>query len=92
MTKAPPEQERHQPVFTCFPEQKPARKRRPNGVNYVFISLISGKRNQSKDFLQIKKEGRRQNKYFCDMIFTLDTYLENDTKILGSRQVFKLKN
>lgn len=37
-----------------------ARKRRPKGVNYVFISLISGKEtNKRKDFLLIKKERRR---------------------------------
>lgn len=38
-----------------------ARKRRPEGVNHIFISLIPENKPQ-KRFLLIMKEGRRQDK------------------------------
>lgn len=52
-----------------------ARKRRPKGVNYVFISLISGKRNQQKERLSSNQERRKKAEQ-----------VESDTKIPCSRQ------
>lgn len=59
MPKAPPEQERQQPMFTCFPEQRPE-KGGPRECIYVLISLISGKRSQQKERLSSNQERRKK--------------------------------
>lgn len=90
MPKTPQRGKGSSPCLHAF--QSRGQKKEAQGSDLCICFLDLWKKtpktnNERKDFLLIKKEGRRQDTYFRDMLVMLrNIYLENDTKIPGSRQ------
>lgn len=90
MPKTPQRGKDSSPCLHAF--QSRGQKKEAQGSDLCICFLDLWKKtpktnNERKDFLLIKKEGRRQDTYFRDMLVMLrNIYLENDTKIPGSRQ------
>lgn len=60
MPKAPPNRERQQHMFTCFPEQRPEKE--AQGSESCIYFLDPWEKKKKANFLLIIKEGRRQDK------------------------------